>query len=75
MGAGSGAAPVKAPAREHGIDFDLNFIGEDTATGDRLFDAGCTRRPCAGGAARWRTGAFWSKRPPDGAGRSGPGPR
>ena len=62
-------------AREHGVDYNLSFIGNDVPASDRLFDTAYMRGLYAYGYRRGRTGAFWNKRPPGGDEQADNSPR
>lgn len=49
---------------DHGIDYNLSYIGNDLPASSELFDTGYMRRLYAYGFQRGRTGSFWTKRPP-----------
>ena len=57
-------------ARDHGVDWNLSFIGNEVQPSDTLFDTAYMRRLYAYGYARGRAGGEWRKRPPDGAGQA-----
>lgn len=52
-------------ARDHRVDFNLSYIGNDVPASDRLFDTSYMRRLYAYGFDRGRTGV-WDKAPPSG---------
>ena len=52
-------------ARDHGIDFNLSYIGNDVPASDRLFDTNYMRRLYAYGLNRGRLDV-WNKAPPAG---------
>lgn len=51
-------------ARDHGIDFNLSFIGNDFPTNDKFFDVSTMRQLYEYGFRRGVSGKFWEKRPP-----------
>lgn len=53
-------------ARDHGIDWNLSFIGNDVEASDTLFDTAYMRRLYDYGFARGRAGGPWRKKPPEG---------
>ena len=53
-------------ARDHRVDFNLSYIGNDVPASDRLFDTSYMRRLYTYGFDGGRTGV-WDKAPPSGA--------
>lgn len=53
-------------AHEHGIGWNLSFIGNEVEASDTLFDTAYMRRLYAYGLARGQAGGKWRSRPPGG---------
>lgn len=53
-------------AKDHGIDWNLAFIGDEVRRSDKPFDPGYMRRLYAYGFAQGEAGGGWRKQPPSG---------
>lgn len=58
-------------AREHGIDYNMTFVGNEVPTSKTMFDPDYMRRLYRYGFDRGRTGDFWQKMPPNGGQQDG----
>lgn len=60
-------------ARDHGVDYNLSFIGNEVPPSAGLFNNAYMRGLYRYGYDRGRTGTFWRKAPPDAAQQSSGG--
>lgn len=58
-------------ARDHGIDFNLSFIGNELPASNTLFDTAYMQKLYRYGYDRGHRGDFWQKSPPDAAQQAG----